>query len=63
MTFKKVCSKLRSDYRRDAESSLKGGQADRMTDVSSGARLFFLQDRFGVDRNLDPVADDDATPV
>ena len=29
----------------------------------SGARLSFLQDRFGVDGDLDHVADDDATPV
>ena len=28
MTFKKVCSELRSDYRLDAESSLNGGQDD-----------------------------------
>ena len=29
----------------------------------SSARSFFLQDRFGVDRDLDHVADDDATSV
>jgi hypothetical protein len=37
----------------------QGGEAMRR----SSARSFFLQDRFGVDRDLDHVADDDATSV
>lgn len=30
---------------------------------TDGARLFFLEDRFGVDGDLNHVADDDATSV